>query len=386
MAFELAIVLPTLNESKNVASVVDRLEKVLTGIQYEVIFVDDDSPDNTAAVVRHLAQDRNNVRVVHRIGRRGLSSACIEGILASCAPIVAVMDADMQHDESVLPEMLRRIRDDKLDIVVASRNIAGGGMGEFASGRVWLSNLGKRLSRICVAQQLSDPMSGFFMIRFCAFERIAHQLSGIGFKILLDIVSSAGPPLRVGEVPYQFRNRTQGESKLDSMAGLEYFYLLFDKRLGGMVNVRFVLYSIIGAVGVVAHLGILRVLMHLEGLRFAQGQAIATAIVMVLNYVLNNAVTYRDRRLHGAAFWGGLLTYCLACSLGVVVNVAVSNECFHRNVPWMLAAVIGLLFSAIWNFTVTSMITWRQTRRSNAQRARLLAGNAEDMDFLTRSI
>ena len=386
MAFDLAIVLPTLNESENIAFLLDRLERALAGIHYEVIFVDDDSPDNTAAMVRRLARDHDNVRVLHRIGRRGLSSACIEGILASCAPVVAVMDADMQHDERVLGEMLRRLYEDELDLVVASRNIVGGGMPDFAKRRVWLSHLGKRLSRVCAAHRLSDPMSGFFMMRFQAFERIAHRLSGIGFKILLDIVSSAGPDLRIGEVPYQFRNRAYGESKLDCMAGLEYIQLLLDKCLGNVVNGRFVLYCMIGAVGVVVHLGILRMLMYLAGAGFWQAQAVATAVVMILNYVLNNAVTYRDRRLRGTAFWRGLLTYCMACGLGVAVNVAISNEGFRRGVPWMLAAVSGLLFSAIWNFAITSMTTWRQTRRSNALRAQSIAENAAEMDFVAKTI
>jgi dolichol-phosphate mannosyltransferase len=385
MAFELAIIVPTFNESENIACVVDRLEAALAGIHYEVIVVDDDSPDHTVDVVRGLARQRDYVRVLHRIGRRGLSSACTEGILASCAPVVAVMDADMQHDERVLPEMLRRLREEQLDLVVGSRNIAGGGMAEFAKSRVWLSHLGKRLSRICGAHKLSDPMSGFFMMRFEVFEPIAYRLSGIGFKILLDIVSSAGPHLRIGEVPYQFRNRAHGESKLDSVVGLEYFYLLFDKRLGRIVSARFVFYSIIGAMGVVAHLGILSLLMVGAGTNFAEGQASATAIVMILNYVLNNAVTYRDRRLRGAAFWRGLLTYCLACGLGVVVNVAVSNECFRRGVPLMLAAVCGLLFSAIWNFAVTSMTTWRQMRRSKMRRAQFVANSAADRDSLAKT-
>ena len=232
MAFELAIVVPTLNESENIACLIDRLEVALVGIHYEVIVVDDDSPDQTAAVVLRLARERESLRVLQRIGRRGLSSACTEGILASNAPVVAVIDADMQHDERVLPEMLRRLREEQLDLVVGSRNIAGGGMAELAKGRVWLSHLGRLLSRICAAHQLSDPMSGLFMIRFEAFEEIAQRLSGVGFKILLDIVSSAGPHLRIGEVPYQFRNRAHGESKLGCVVGLEYLYLLFDKRWG----------------------------------------------------------------------------------------------------------------------------------------------------------
>jgi dolichol-phosphate mannosyltransferase len=369
MAYDLAIVLPTFNESRNVGLLADRLAKALAGIHYEVIFVDDDSPDGTADVVRRLAQQHDNVRVLQRIGRRGLASACIEGILAASAPYVAVMDADLQHDESILPEMLRRIREENLDLVVASRNIAGGSMGDFASWRVRLSQLGKRLSLMGAEHALSDPMSGFFMVRFSAFERLAHRLSAIGFKILLDIVLSAGPGLRIGEVPYRFRARAHGESKLDFMVGLEYFELLVDKHLGDLVNVRFVLFGMVGALGVGVHLLILRALLHIGGLSFAKGQTITTFAVMILNFVLNNAVTYRDRRLRGWAFLGGLLTFCLACGLGVAANVAISNEVFHRGVPWVLAALTGLLFSAVWNFGVTSMTTWRQARRSSEQRA-----------------
>src|SRR5208282_2782008 len=283
MAYDLAIVLPTFNERGNVGPLVDRLEKTLAGIHYEVIFVDDDSPDGTADAVRRVAEQHDNVRVLHRIGRRGLSSACIEGILAASAPYVAVMDADMQHDESILPEMLRRIREENLDLVVGSRNIAGGSMGEFGHWRVKLSHLGRRLSLMGAEHELSDPMSGFFIVRLAAFEQFAHRLSGIGFKILLDIVLSAGPGLRIGEVPYRFGQREHGESKLDIVVGLEYFELLVDKHLGNVVNVRFVLFAMVGALGVAVHLLILSALLRVAGLSFAAGQAVTTFIVMILN-------------------------------------------------------------------------------------------------------
>lgn len=376
MAYDLAVVLPTFNESGNVQPIVDRLERALRGIRYEIVFVDDDSPDGTADVVRRLAARHDNVRVLHRIGRRGLASACIEGILASAAPYVAVMDADLQHDESVLPEMLQRMRTENLDLVVGSRNIAGGSMGEFANWRVKLSQLGKRLSLMGAEHELSDPMSGYFLVRVAAFEQFAHRLSGIGFKILLDIVLSAGPGLRIGEVPYHFRQREHGESKLDVLVGLEYFELLVDKHLGNLVNVKFVLFAMVGALGVGVHLLILNALLKLAGFSFAKGQAITTFIVMMLNFTLNNSVTYRDRRLKGWKFLGGLVTFCLACGLGVIANVAIANEAFHRGVPWVLAAITGLLFSAVWNYGITSMTTWRQARRSSEQRARmrLLAG------------
>lgn len=388
MAYDLTIVLPTFNEKGNVVPILDRLERALAYVHYEVIFVDDDSPDGTTDAVRQVARDRDNVRVLHRIGRRGLSSACIEGILAAAAPFVAVMDADLQHDETILPEMLWRIREENLDLVVGSRNLSGGSMGEFAQWRVKLSHLGKRLSLMGAEHELSDPMSGFFVVRVSAFQQFAHRLSAIGFKILLDIVLSAGPGLRIGEVPYRFRQREHGESKLDVLVGLEYFELLVDKYLGDLVNVKFVLFGMVGALGVCVHLLILRSLLRAAGLSFADGQAVTTFIVMILNFTLNNSLTYRDRRLKGWRFWGGLLTFCLACGLGVVANVAIANEAFHRGVPWALAAVTGLLFSSVWNYGVTSMTTWRQARRTSEQRAqrRLQAEVRSEEDIPAKTV
>jgi dolichol-phosphate mannosyltransferase len=160
------------------------------------------------------------------------------------------------------------------------------------------------------------------------------------------------------------------------VVGLEYFELLVDKHLGNVVNVRFVLFAMVGALGVGVHLLILSALRKFAGLSFESGQAVATFIVMILNFVLNNSVTYRDRRLKGWRFWSGLVTFCLACGLGVAANVAIASEAFRQGVPWVLAAVIGLLFTAVWNYGITSMTTWRQERRSSEKRAtqRMAAG------------
>jgi dolichol-phosphate mannosyltransferase len=367
--YDLCIVIPTLNERENIGLLLKKLQSSLHDICYEVIVVDDDSPDGTAAIVKKLSHTQDNLHVLHRIGRRGLASACIEGMLATSAPYIAVMDADMQHDETVLPEMYRCISSEDLDLVVGSRNIGGGSMGEFSTWRVRLSRLGRCLSGVGKHATLTDPMSGFFIVRRTFFERIAHRLTGIGFKILLDIVLSAQGPIRVGEVPYHFRLREHGQSKLDLIVGMEYLELILDKLIGSYVSVRFVLFCFVGAIGTVIQLMLLGGFLKLAHFSFIESQACATGIVMVLNYVLNNSFTYRDRRRRGAAFWVGMLTFCIACSLGGIANVGISTEAFRQGMPWPLAGITGLMFSAVWNYGVTAVTTWRQARRSAALRA-----------------
>ncbi len=367
--YDLCIVIPTLNERENIGLLLEKLRNTLQSVRYEVIVVDDDSPDGTAAFARRLTRTQDNLRVLHRIGRRGLSSACIEGMLATSAPFIAVIDADLQHDEAILPEMYRRIRSEDLDLVVGSRNIAGGSMGEFSNWRLRLSHLGRRLSGVERHASLTDPMSGFFVIRRSYFDRVAHRLTGTGFKILLDIVLSSEGRACIGEVPYCFRLRQHGQSKLDLIVGLEYLELILDKLIGRYVSIRFILFALVGALGTVVHLLLLGALLKVEHRSFVDSQTCATGIVMILNYIMNNSLTYRDRRRRGAAFLFGMFTFCLACSLGVVANVAISSEAFRHGVPWAVAGVTGLLFSGIWNYGVTAMTTWRQTRRSTEHRA-----------------
>lgn len=363
MSLELAVVVPTFNERDNVRELLARLERALAGIEYEVIFVDDDSPDGTAEAVREIARTRREVRVLQRIDRRGLSSACIEGMLATAAPYIAVIDADLQHDEKILPTMLQRLRSEQLDLVVGTRHAEGGSVGSFAASRVRLSEAGKGLSRVVTPVQLSDPMSGFFVLDRRFFEEVAHALSGIGFKILLDLVASAKRPIRMAEVPYTFGERLHGESKLDVLVGLEYLQLLLDKRLGGVIPPRFFIFGLVGGVGVVLHLLILGALLRFGDVRFVIAQSIATFVVMTTNFFLNNALTWRDHRLKGAAAFGGLLKFYVACAIGAFLNIRVATFAQEHGAVWWIAGFAGLFVGSIWNFAVTSATTWRRRRR-----------------------
>ena len=355
---ELAIIVPTFNERDNVRPLLERLQKALAGVSYEVIFVDDDSPDGTAGLVREIAGAQAGVRLLHRIGRRGLASACLEGMLSSSAPVMAVMDADLQHDESILPEMLARIRTGKYDLAIGSRNIAGGGMGETAPRRVALSNLGLAVSKLIGKHALSDPMSGYFMVTRAFFEEVMRSTTGVGFKIMLDLVASAKRPVRFTEVPYQFRKREAGASKLDLSIGIEYLYLVADKLIGRWLPIRFVLYCLVGALGLAVHMSILWLLFTRLGYRFENALLVAIAVALLANYSVNNILTYRERRLRGMAFVTGLVIYALACSVGNLSNYALAKLLVDRGVWWPLASVSGLAVGSVWNFAASSIFTW----------------------------
>ena len=355
---ELAVIIPTLNERDNVPLVVERLNRVLAGIAWEAIFVDDDSPDGTADAVRAMARRQGNIRCLQRLGRRGLASACIEGILASAAPYAAVMDGDLQHDESLLPAMLLKIKSERLDVVVASRYVEAGSLGEWQRSRVMISNLAGRLGRLVVKAELTDPMSGFFMIKREAFDAALRGLSGQGFKILLDLFASSPRPLAFAELPLNFRQRLHGESKLDAMVAWEYLVLLLEKLVGPAVPVRFLLFSIIGALGVGTHLFTLWFATHVLLTGFALAQSAATLVAMTGNFLLNNLFTYRDRRLRGRRLVTGLISFYAVCGAGAAANVGIASHLVVDHHSWWLAGLAGAAVSVVWNYAMSSIFTW----------------------------
>jgi dolichol-phosphate mannosyltransferase len=366
---ELSIVVPTYNERDNIDEVVARLQRCLADREWEVIFVDDDSPDGTAELVRRHARENPRVRCVQRIGRRGLSSACVEGCLASAAPYLAVMDADLQHDETLLPRMLQELEQGTADVVIGTRYADGGNVGNWERSRAWMSRFATRLARLVVPAELSDPMSGFFALHRTAFDGAVRQLSAIGFKILLDLLASSPQRLAVRELPYRFRNRHAGESKLDSQAIWEYLMLLADKLVGRYVPVRFLAFALIGALGVAVHFAVLSVAFGPLHAPFATAQTAAALVAMTGNFALNNALTYRDRRLRGWAWMKGWLSFTLVCSIGMLANVGVATWLFAADTAWALAALAGIAVGAVWNYAVTATYTWRSGARAARRQA-----------------
>lgn len=356
---ELTVVVPTFNEAANIEALLGALQIALDGHAYEIVVVDDDSPDGTADRVRALANSDLRIRCIQRIGRRGLSGAVIEGVLASTAPIAAVIDGDMQHDETLLPAMLKALRSNELDIVVASRYLEPGGVDNWERERVRASAWATLIARRVTGVALSDPMSGFFAVRADLFRSLAGDLSRTGFKVLLDLFLTAPKPLRFRELPYRMRSRSLGASKLDARVVLEFVELLIDKAVGRFVPAKFVIFALVGALGVVVHLIVFVLLFKMSSVDFQTAQGVATLIAMTSNFTLNNIFTYYDRRLYGWAWLRGWLSFGLTSSVGLVANIGIATYLFAvQATPWPLSVAAGVLIGVVWNYAVTSIFTW----------------------------
>ena len=357
---QLSVVIPTFNERDNVTVLFRRLEQALAGIPFEAVFVDDNSPDGTWKVLRALSREDSRVRCIRRVGRRGLSGACIEGILASSAPCAAVIDADLQHDETQLPKMLALLQSGEFDLVVGSRYIEGGSADSFNRQRAGASALATEVAKRVLKVQVADPMSGFFMIRRDRFEELAPQLSTQGFKILLDVVATAHGALRAKEIPYTFGSRLHGESKLDSMVALDFVGLVLAKLTGDVVSLRFLLFAMVGSLGLVVHFAALYTALEVFRIPFASAQATGAVCAMTSNFILNNFLTYRDQRLKGVAILRGLLLFYLVCSVGLFANVGVAFSVYDQQPIWWLAGAAGALMGVVWNYAMSGLFVWRK--------------------------
>jgi len=352
------VVVPTYCEAGNVAELARRIDIALNSVAYEIVFVDDDSPDGTAAAVRTMAATDARIRLIRRVGRRGLSGAAIEGALATVAPVVAVIDADLQHDETLLPSMLGSIRDGA-DIVVASRYAEGSTASALSKTRGWGSRMATSWVQRLLKVKATDPLSGYFMMRREHWDELAPRLERDGFKIQMDILSLARGRLKMVELPTALKPRYSGESKLDALVTLQFGGLLLSRATGGFVPPPFILFALIGTTGILTHLIVLQIMTAL-GASFVPAQTVAALVAMTGNFVLNNAITYRAQRLKGRAFWFGLMSFYVVCSIGVIGNVGIGTLVLRAEAPVLVAGLAGAVMSAVFNYAASRALTWRQ--------------------------
>jgi dolichol-phosphate mannosyltransferase len=356
---KLAVVIPTFNESGNVVVLVDKLHATLGHENdWEIVFVDDDSPDGTSEVIRAQSAIYPRVRCLRRVGRRGLSSACTEGMLSSSARYFAIMDADLQHDETKLPDMLVALEQEGYDMAVGTRYMEGGSVGNWQQDRIQTSQIATWMCQRLLGLHIKDPMSGFFMLRREVLDEAIYKLSGIGFKLLVDLLASSQRDLRIKEIPFHFGLRLEGQSKLDTRVIWDYLLLLADKRLGRYIPIKLISFAAVGSMGVVVHVLVLSLLMGLSMGGFLVSQTAAVSLSMVFNFFVNNALTYSDKKLHGKALVWGLLKFMLVCSVGGAANVGVASWIYDDMGYWLFSGLAGILVGLIWNYAATSILVW----------------------------
>ena len=359
--YDLTVVIPTFNEKSNVRPLFQVLQTALMGQNWEAVYVDDDSPDGTADEVRALASEVENVRVLHRKGRRGLSGACIEGILSSTSEFCAVIDADLQHDEKILPQMLGALqKDETLDLVIGSRNISGGSSGDGLSPiRKWGSDQATSITRRLLKIEASDPMSGFFMVRRLSFNQIVTTLQSEGFKILADMLAASSGRWNILEIPYTFRERHSGDSKMSTAVTLEFLSLLLARLSGGLVSIRFVLFAAVGFSGIFVQLAAMKLVLSTGQISFVWAQTFGVFVAINSNFIFNNLITFRDHRLKGSAFFKGLFSFYLVCAFGALVNIGIANIVYSTLSSSLFASLCGAIAGALWNFIASSLFTWK---------------------------
>jgi dolichol-phosphate mannosyltransferase len=359
----LSIIVPTYKESKNVPILFERIAASLGEAPWEMVVVDDDSPDGTADVAFALAATDNRLRCLRRVNRSGLAGAVIEGWMSSSADFVAVIDGDLQHDESILLAMYQTLAKGSGNLVIGTR-LRDTSKGTLSPARQRLSDLGAWFFRRIAGVTVTDPMSGFFMMRREIVSRLAPRLSPDGFKILVDVILSAGGGLSIVEVPYTFRKRQAGESKLTPLVGIDFLGLVVHHATAGALPTRFVLFAMIGAVGLVVHVLALSAVLHWSRMMtFDSGQLFATVVAMASNFILNNEITYRSYRYRGLGMIAGFAGFALGCSVGAIANIDVASWLYKDNQTWWVAGLAGALLSVVWNYAVSTNLIWRPGRR-----------------------
>jgi dolichol-phosphate mannosyltransferase len=252
---------------------------------------------------------------------------------------------------------------------VTSVAFAAGSMGEFGPWRVMLSRTGKKISHSVCQCKPTDPMSGFFLLRRSFLLDVVHDLQGGGFKILVDLLAASRVPVHFGEVGYRFGARQHGESKLDVMVGLEYLFLILNRHIGGILPLRTALYMLVGGIGLAAHLAVFLVVSRFFSASFVTAQLTATFVAMIENFVLNNLITFRSRRLRGRQMLIGALRFVTACSFGALANIVFARALLQSGIEWYLAGFAGIVLGSVWNLSVSSFVTWGMrwpTRRDEA--------------------
>ncbi len=376
---KLSVISPTFNEAENIPRLVEQLGLALSHIDYEILIVDDNSPDLTWSVAERISLTNPRVRVLRRMCNPGLGSAVIDGFSAAEGEALACIDADLQHDPRILPKMLAELYEGS-DVVVGSRYVDGGGTGKWKWRRRFGSWTATKMAQILLGVKLKDPMSGYFLMWRKDFARVQAQLNGNGFKILLEVLAKLQPSV-VKEIPYTFSSRKFGESKLSGKIVVQYLRQLWRlSKASRLVSDRLLKFAAVGSIGVIVNLVAMTLLLHLTRWHDWQASATASLLANVHNYVLNNMWSFADRTHRGLRVLKGYLSYFAMSAVGLAVttgayagltwslmqlSILQSGIGGFASLPRLFCQFIAVSLGVYFNYELNKVITWPDVVRSN---------------------
>ena len=359
----LSIVLPTFNEGGSIRQVIESLLRLKTEHPLEILVVDDDSRDGTPDLVRALARQDPRIRIIQRVGRSGLASAIKEGLIAALYPIAVVMDSDGQHEPTSVGEAVQLLdQRGSLDLVAGSRFLDNSEIRGLSDRRTDGSTLANRLARWSLPrsyQHLSDCMSGFIVLRLNRCLPMVRQVDVNGFKFFYELLAISRGRLQVGEIPLSFQPRLHGSSKLDLAILWDFVVSLIHTATLRLLPRRAISFGLVGASGVVVQLLSTALLMGLFNLAFQQALPVAVITAASSNYLVNNALTFRDRRQSGRQLIKGLLKFLLVASLPALANVGLATSFYtliQAHALW--AQLAGIVVVYVWNYAASSRFVW----------------------------
>ncbi|MCP5503030.1 MAG: glycosyltransferase family 2 protein [Leptospiraceae bacterium] len=370
---DFSLIIPTFNEKDNICILIPKLKELFiqNSISYEIIVVDDDSPDLTWKIARDKFEDDISVRVIRRVGKKGLSSAVIDGMSVARGKYLGVIDADMQHDESILPRMLKEM--EEYEVVIGSRKVEDGGYGEWGFIRKMMSKGATLVAKIFLPIPVKDPMSGFFIVRKELFDELVSSINPRGFKILLEFIGRK-KQVKAKEVGYVFRTRQYGTTKMSSSVIQNYLAALYDIRFGKYISLTFLVYAFVGLIGLAINFSIRKT----SAFVFADEQNQSPLSIPVLsgfiaslfsNYILNNIWTFKQFRISGVLQQiKGFITFSLISVLGLLIQLSVWNFLLQiHNITFMNPAenwlsyfynFVGIVVATASNYYLNKNITW----------------------------
>lgn len=372
-----SVIIPTYNERENIPILLERLAEILADFDYEIVVVDDDSPDRTWQVADDIGARNHRIRVLRRVGSRGLSSAVIDGMASARGSVLAVMDADLQHDETVLPDIIAAVLDDEADICLGSREAPGGSYGQFGPIRRLVSWSGAQLARCLLGVTVSDPMSGYFAVSREHFDSVRGTINPQGFKILLELLARGTRP-RVAEIGYRFRIRTWGQTKLNPSVALAYLWSLLNLALARAVPSAFAAYVAIAVTGLSLRLSLTSVFSLMGWSAPGFGPLLATELAILFEFAGHSSFTFARRRPLGrgrisALFRFHLVSLHAVLALTGLTTVVESRLSASGAIVELLTALglsaVGIVATITLSFVLNSSLTWPHPGTDGAKQA-----------------